>query len=339
MAKVYLVTGGCGFLGRWIVEKLLERGEKEVKVFDLRQTFKDDRVEFILGDLTNLEQVKKALKGVTTVIHTASPVHGNNEAIYFKVNVTGTNNVLEACHENKVKQLIFTSSSSVVFNGKDIHNGNEDLPYCKPHMDSYNKTKELAERSVLAANGNKGLMTISLRPSGLFGPRDVQAWPPMIEAGKEGKSKFTIGNGRNLCDWTYIENAAYAHLLAADKLTPGSPIGGQAYFITNGEPTPFEEMTTYVWKNLGYPTPKYHLPFLIMLIVAYITEFILFVLSPLVKIHPTLTVFRVRMVVATRYFSIEKAKKELGYQPQVSLQEGKERTLKWFKEQQGKDKQ
>jgi sterol-4alpha-carboxylate 3-dehydrogenase (decarboxylating) len=139
--KSWLVIGGCGFLGRNIVDQLLARGEKKVAVFDLRQTFEDSRVEFFIGDLTKLEDVKKATDGKTVVIHTASPHPGAPNKVQFAVNVDGTNNVIEACVANKVRKLVYTSSASVIFNGQPLVNADESYPYCEVHMDVYNETK------------------------------------------------------------------------------------------------------------------------------------------------------------------------------------------------------
>jgi sterol-4alpha-carboxylate 3-dehydrogenase (decarboxylating) len=143
--KVYLIIGGGGFLGRYIVENLLSRGEKNVKIFDIRKSFEEDRVEFIIGDITKPEDLKKACKGVTTVIHTASPAVGvkgdYSYDLIYRVNVVGTKNVIEACIEMKVRQLIYTSSASVVFEGKDLRLANEETPYATQHLDPYSFTK------------------------------------------------------------------------------------------------------------------------------------------------------------------------------------------------------
>ncbi|KAL6055654.1 erg26, C-3 sterol dehydrogenase [Balamuthia mandrillaris] len=239
--KRVLVVGGCGFLGRYIVEELLSRGE-EVVVFDIRESWKDDRFTFVQGSICELATLEKAFQGVTTVIHTASPPHGCSKKLYFQVNVEGTHNVIAACLKNGVSQLIFTSSASVVFDGHDIKVGDESLPYCKKHLDPYSRTKELAERAVLDANGTQGkdgvpLLTVALRPSGIFGPGDQQAWPGFIDAAKNGKSKYQLGDGKNIMDWTYVENIAYAHVLASEKLTASNKdVAGQVYIYTSCYP-------------------------------------------------------------------------------------------------------
>ena len=140
-SESYLVIGGGGFLGQRITEMLLSKGG-DVSVFDLRKTFSDDRLaNYYLGDVTKIETLVEACQGKTVVIHTASPIHGLPASVYFKVNVDGTKNVIEACKTTGVQKLVFTSSASVVYDGSDLVNGTESIPYCKVHMDAYNETK------------------------------------------------------------------------------------------------------------------------------------------------------------------------------------------------------
>ncbi|GAM28080.1 hypothetical protein SAMD00019534_112560 [Acytostelium subglobosum LB1] len=329
--KSYLVVGGGGFLGRYIVEALLARGETKVHVFDIRKSYEDTRVTFHVGDIRVLDDLLAACQGIDCVFHTASPTHGMGYDLYYSVNVTGTETLVEACRRANVRQLVYTSSSSVVFNGSDIVNGDETMPYVKTHLDPYNKTKELGERAVLAANSAQ-LLTCALRPAGIFGPRDVQGWPQYLKAAKEGKNKFMFGSGNNLCDWTYIDNVVHAHLLAADKMTEQSKIPGQAYFITNDEPIPFWDMPIFAYEAFGYERPKIKVPFLVIYAIAWLIDLIVLILSPVVKIHPTITVFRMVYSNSTRYFNIAKAKRDLQYKPIVSVEEGMERTKVWFKQ-------
>ena len=164
------MIGGGGFLGRSIVEMLLQRQES-VSVFDVKQSFDDSRLkEFVIGDVTRFSDLRQACEGKSVVIHTASPPHGLDEHIYFKVNVEGTQNVIQACRDAGVEKLVYTSSASVVFNGNQLLDGDEQTPYCSQHMDAYNETKSIAEKAVIEAN-SQSLLTIALRPSGIFGPK------------------------------------------------------------------------------------------------------------------------------------------------------------------------
>ncbi|KAJ3573214.1 hypothetical protein NP233_g2578 [Leucocoprinus birnbaumii] len=221
MAKTrdaYMVIGGSGFLGRHIVQQLLDRGDN-VCAFDIVQRYFD--VPFYSGDITNIDDVSNALRksGTTCIIHTASPPAGlKDQSLYFKVNVDGTKAVIDAAVACGVQKLVFTSSAGVVFNGSDIVNVDERLPYPAVPLDAYNDSKAKAEQVVLEANGRDGLLTVALRPAGIFGPGDRQVMTGMYKVYEENKTHFQIGDNTNLFDWTYVGNVAKAHLLAADKL-------------------------------------------------------------------------------------------------------------------------
>lgn len=219
----YLVIGGSGFLGRHIVNGLLARGDT-VSVFDLVQRYHD--VPFYSGDISEEEQVGAALKksGANCIIHTASPPHGlDDPALYWKVNVDGTKAVIAAAVANGVNKLVYTSSAGVVFNGESLIDVDERLPFPEKAMDAYNESKAKAEEMVLAANGKGGLLTVALRPAGLFGPGDRQVIAGLHSAYLRNQTHYEIGDNTNLFDWTYVGNVADSHILAADKLYIKSP--------------------------------------------------------------------------------------------------------------------
>ncbi|KIY46549.1 C-3 sterol dehydrogenase [Fistulina hepatica ATCC 64428] len=220
---IYFVIGGSGFVGRHIVEQLKERGDVVV-VFDMVQRHHD--VDFYSGDITDQVQVEDALRksGATCIIHTASPDHNcRNPALYFKVNVDGTNTVIAAAIAVGVRKLVFTSSAGVVFNGRDLIDVDERTPFPEVPMDAYNDSKSRAEAAVLAANGKNGLLTCALRPASIFGPGDRQAMLGFFDVYQRGLTGFQIGDNTNLFDWTYVGNVARAHLLAADRLSDSPP--------------------------------------------------------------------------------------------------------------------
>nr|XP_045240213.1 sterol-4-alpha-carboxylate 3-dehydrogenase, decarboxylating isoform X3 [Macaca fascicularis] len=193
-AKKCTVIGGSGFLGQHMVEQLLARGYA-VNVFDIQQGFDNPQVQFFLGDLCSRQDLYPALKGVNTVFHCASPpASSNNKELFYRVNYFGTKNVIETCKEAGVQKLILTSSASVIFEGVDIKNGTEDLPYAMKPIDYYTETKILQEKAVLGANDpEKNFLTTAIRPHGIFGPRDPQLVPTLIETARNGKMKFVIG--------------------------------------------------------------------------------------------------------------------------------------------------
>ncbi|XP_047391935.1 sterol-4-alpha-carboxylate 3-dehydrogenase, decarboxylating isoform X2 [Sciurus carolinensis] len=227
-AKKCTVIGGSGFLGQHMVEQLLAKGYN-VNVFDIQQGFDNPRVQFFLGDLCSQQDLYPALKGVSTVFHCASPPpSSNNKELFYRVNFIGTKNVIETCKKAGVQKLILTSSASVIFEGSDIKNGTEDLPYAMKPIDYYTETKILQERAVLDANDpERNFLTTAIRPHGIFGPRDPQLVPILIEAAKKGKMKFMIGNGKNLVDFTFVENVVHGHILAAEHLSRDAALGGK----------------------------------------------------------------------------------------------------------------
>lgn len=333
------MIGGGGFLGRHIVDQLLERGETSVSVFDLRQTFVDERVTFHVGDITKYEEVERVVRGASVVVHTAAPLPGAPRKLHVAVNVDGVKNVIDACVKSRnvegeggVNKLIYTSSASVIYNGQSLVNADETVPYCKVHMDSYNETKAMAEDMVLKANGRGGLLTAAIRPSGIFGPRDPVGTESIVNAAFKGRSGVQIGNNTTLFDMTFVENAAYSHILASDKLVADNGTSGQAYLITNDNPVLFWDITKRIWLGLGYnKTLSFVMPTFIALALAHLVGFFVWLLSPIKKINPTFTVFRIKIFSSNRYFNITKAKTLLGYKPIVSMEEAIDKVTAFYK--------
>ena len=343
--KSVLIIGGTGFLGLHLIEQFYRHcPDVSINVFDIRPlpekiskyfTFDPSKITFFQGDLTSESDVADAItkSKCDVIVHTASPMHGLPQEIYEKVNVRGTNNLIDVAKKLHVKALVYTSSAGVIFNGQDVINGDETWPYPEVHMDGYNETKAAAETAVMNANDNNGLRTVCLRPGGIFGPGDRQLVPGLRASAKLGQLKFQLGDNNNLFDWSYAGNVADAHVLAAQKvLDPETrdPISGETFFVTNDSPTYFWTLARTVWKSDGYIDNYYiKLPRPVALGVSYISEF---VAKNLLKKEPGLTPFRVKIVCAIRYHNITKAKKLLGYKPAVDLETGIRYTLDWMNE-------
>ncbi|KAJ6663270.1 hypothetical protein lerEdw1_010406 [Lerista edwardsae] len=329
--KKCTVIGGSGFLGQHMVEHLLEKGYV-VTVFDIRKGFENSQVRFVLGDLCKKEDLLPALQGTTVVFHCASPApSSNNRELFYKVNYLGTKVVIEACREAGVQKLVLTSSASVVFEGTDIKDGTEDLPYAKKPIDYYTETKILQEKAVLSANDpERNFFTIAIRPHGIFGPRDPQLVPILIQAAKNGKMKFMIGDGKNLVDFTFVENVVHGHLLAAEQLQRDSPLCGKAFHITNDEPIPFWEFLSRILIGLNYEAPKYRIPYWLAYYLALLLSLVVWLLRPVVTINPTFTPMRVALAGTFHYYSCERAKKHMGYRPLVGLAEAVAKTVESY---------
>ncbi|KAM6976441.1 sterol-4-alpha-carboxylate 3-dehydrogenase, decarboxylating [Aplochiton taeniatus] len=330
-SKRCAVIGGSGFLGRHLVEKLLEKGYA-VSVFDIRQSYELPGVTFHQGDLCDKQALLSALKDASLVFHCASPAPASDDrALFQRVNIQGTSTVLEACKEAGVQKVVLTSSASVVFEGTDIKNGEEDLPYALKPIDYYTETKIEQEKLVLqACDKENGLLTVAIRPHGIFGPRDPQLVPILVDTARRGKMKFIIGDGSNLVDFTFVENVVHGHVLAAERLKPDSPLCGKAYHITNDEPVKFWDFMSEVLVGLGYPAPRYHLPYMLVYGLALLLWLLALLLRPLVAFKPTFTPMRVALAGTHHYYSCARAKQDMGYKPVVSLKEGIARTVQSY---------
>jgi len=330
-------------LGARIVSHLKEQG-KEVAVLDVRLVKELEKVEYVQGDITVQADIDAAIEKTKpeVVIHTASPVHGQSKAIYEKVNVEGTKNVIAACVESPlVKALVYTSSASVTFDGSDLYNASEKAMYADPAFDDYQETKKVAEEAVLKANGSD-LATCVLRPSGIFGEGDQQMVPTVLKLGDTGKSKWQIGKNENLVDFTYVGNVADAHILAAERLLSQiekppvedeTRIAGEVFNITNGEPVYFWNMMRRIWALDGhYPTSTWYLPSLLAWVFGLLFEIVTY----FTRTEPTFTRFRVQLACANRYYDIRKAVNTLGYRPSVTLDEGLKRTVAWARSEMAK---
>lgn len=323
-----LVTGGGGFLGGIIVKMLRERGD-EVKSFSrsAHPFLSKLGVEQVRGDLGNRELLARAAENCDIVFHVAAKagIWGSYEQFY-SANVTGTLNVLDACQKNGINKLVYTGSPSVVFDGQDVEGGDESLPY-PPHYEAhYPKTKAMAEQIVLQAN-SPSLATVSLRPHLIWGPGDNHLVPRIVAKGRAGKLR-RIGSRPCLVDTVYVDNAALAHMLAADRLSPGSAIAGKAYFISNGEPLPLWEMVNRILAAAGMPPENRS----ISPHAAYAAGIACEVIWKMLRLsgEPPMTRFVAKELATAHWFNIDAARRDLGYQPQISMQEGLQRLSQWL---------
>jgi nucleoside-diphosphate-sugar epimerase len=323
-----LVTGGGGFLGGAIVRMLRERGD-EVVSFS-RGDYPELSalgVTQLRGDIVDGEALTAAAKGCDIVFHVAAKagIWGRYEE-YHAANVSGTESVLAACRARGIRRLVATGSPSVVFDGGDIEGGNESLPYPEHYAAHYPLTKMLAERLVLAAN-TPDLATVSLRPHLIWGPGDNHLLPRIIAKARKGRLK-RIGMRPCLVDTVYIDNAARAHLLAADRLAQGSAIAGKAYFISNGEPLPLWEMVNRMLAAADIAPVTASVSPRAARVAAAICETVwtLFRLAG----EPPLTRFVASELSTAHWFDITAARRDLGYDPEVSISEGLHRLRKWL---------
>jgi len=323
-----LITGGGGFLGRFVARRLKKAGYDVTVLGRNKYPFLEkEGFETIQADIFDREKLLKVFKGFDEIHHVASLAGINvNIKPFYKINVIGTQNVIDACLSNGIKKLIYTSSPSVVYENDNLNMANEELDYPDNFLSCYAETKALAEKKVLEAN-SRDFLTVSLRPHLIWGPEDTNLIPRLIERASKGRL-FIVGSGLNEVDVTYVENVAFAHLLASQKLIPGSSICGQAYFITNDEPLKLWEFVNKILKGVSLNPVSRKIPFLKMYWLGYVLEK-LYVLLKIDK-EPMMTRFLASQLAYTHTYSIEKAKKDLGYKPEISVDEGLKRLISYL---------
>jgi nucleoside-diphosphate-sugar epimerase len=318
-----LVTGPGGFLGGAIARRLLDRGD-HVKGL-ARGSYPEleaKGIELLRGDLSNAADVSLAAQDCDVVFHVAAKAGiWGPEAEYRKTNVDGTQNIINACLEHKIPRLVYTSTPSVVFNGRDMEAADESTPYSDHFLTAYPRTKAEAERLVLLANGAT-LATVALRPHLIWGPGDNHLVPRIIARGRAGMLR-KIGSGTNLVDAVYIDDAADAHILAADLLAPNSPIAGKAYFITGGEPIALWDLVNGILAAADVPPVTRSIPEPIAYVIGSILELIHTITGN--PNEPRMTRFLARELATAHWFNIDAARRDLGFQPKVSITEGLKR--------------
>jgi len=327
---IALVTGGGGFLGRYIVELLLARGAVvRVIARGAYPELEARGVQMFRGDLSETDQLPAACAGAEVVFHVAAlaGIWGKWEW-YHRSNVIGTERVIQACQTAGVPRLVFCSSPSVTFNGTDQKGVDESVPYPQTWLSHYPRSKALAEQAVLAANGVEGLKTCALRPHLIWGPRDTHLIPRLIDRAKSGKLRI-VGDGKNLVDMVYVENAAQAHLLAADALLGEAPAAGKAYFISQGGPVRCWDWINEILKLAEVPPVRRKISASLATTAGGALEWVYRTRGKFEE-EPRMTRFLARQLSTDHYFDISAARQDLGYRPEVSSEEGMRRLGEWL---------
>ena len=344
-----LVTGSSGMCGARLVEMLLERGTSHVIAFDITppspalhkrfQTAQEATNGKITvfsgsdGDLTNDTAVDRAFAAADKIdvcYHIAALVGPFHEhSMYRKVNFEGTVRVIEKCKKYKVPKLVYSSSPSTRFTGKDVTGQREDeLPMPKKWLQAYAETKAYGEIEVHKACSPE-LLTISVAPHQVYGPHDGLFLPSLLEVAGNNRLRI-FGKGTNKISVCYADNYAHGLMCGADALYPDSPALAKFYIVTDGEPQLFWEFLNTAVVEMGFTDlySKYHLPVWLLMAAAYMANVLGWLLRKKFKLNP----FSLRMLIIHRYFSIENAKRDLKYEPVVPFEEAWPLTKAWFKE-------
>jgi 2-alkyl-3-oxoalkanoate reductase len=319
-----LVTGGAGFLGLYVTEQLAARGDT-VRVMSRRPhpRFNELGVDWQAGDIRDRESVVRACRGIDTVFHLAAvPGIWGPWKLYYETNTLGTRHIIDACRKHKVARLVYTSSPSVIYDGADHLDINEGYPYPTRYLCHYPHTKALAEQEVLAANGRDGLTTVSLRPHLIWGPRDNHLIPRLIARARSGRLR-RVGSGGNVISMSYVENAAAAHLQAADALRTDSSVAGNAYFINEPEPVNLWNWIDELLSLAGLPPVRKSIPSGAAYALGAMLEAIYGALR--ISAEPPMTRFLAQQLSGSHSYQIARAQRDFGYQPLVSVAEGMRR--------------
>jgi len=316
-----LVTGGGGFLGRHLAVRLKATGADVAVLGRNRYPGLPEGLRQIQADIRDREALVSAFAGCDAVFHAAAvPGIWGPASMFRGINVLGTDNVIHACRENRVKSLVFTSSPSVVFGGGDMENADESAPYPARYLSEYARTKALAEQRVMAASGVDGLSTVAIRPHLIWGAGDAHLVPRILDRARKGRL-VQVGEGGNKVDLIHVENAAHAHVLAWQALLePNSPLAGRCYFVSDGQPVRLWGWIGELLARLGLPPVRRTLS----LSAAYALGGALEGVYRLLGIgqEPPMTRFLAQQLATSHYFDISRAENDFGYRPVIAPEEG-----------------
>ena len=314
-----LVTGATGFIGSHLVDALLARGD-EVRILVRRpsniEKFKRKNIEIVFGDIRDVASLKKATEDIDVVYHLAALLGGPNitSEELREVNVQGTENVLKASVTNKVKRFLYLSAGAVMGNVTQMA---DETVECNPST-PYAQSKYDAEQ--LALKYMNDLSVTIVRSTMVYGPGEIHSKRKMIQMIEKGLFRI-IGNGKNQVSWVYVDNLVQGIILASKK----ERAIGAIYIISDERPYTMNELVEAIAKELGMKTPG-HVPTWIAVIAAVTLEG----LSKIFKFSPPLFRDRVISLTANHSLDCSKACRDLGYKPNIALEEGIKRTVKYY---------
>jgi nucleoside-diphosphate-sugar epimerase len=331
-----LVTGGGGFIGLALVRELCRQG-REVRVFGRNRYSAAEELGAVCvqGDLRDAAAISQAAAGCESIFHVAAKAGiWGDLAEYHGINVLGTRNVLTACAAQQVPVLVYTSTPSVVFDGCDLAGADESLPYSAKPLCHYAATKIIAEQEVLQASHDQ-IRTAAIRPHLVWGPGDSNLIPRLLARGRE-RSLRIVGSGANRVDISYIDNVVHAHLLAEKNLRTSGTAAGKAFFIGQQKPVRLWPWIDDLFNRMDVPPVTKKISLSKAKMVGWLLENIHIVLR--IEHEPKMTRFLAEQLAMSHWFSRKQAKKLLGYQEQVSTEEGLNRLVRWLRQEEAGNK-
>lgn len=322
-----LITGGGGFLGTAIIKQLLKNPENKITNFarGVYPELEAMGVKTIRGDIRHKVDVDKVMSyGFDVIFHVAAKagVWGTYKE-FSDINYLGTKNMVESAKTFGVPRFVYTSTPSVVFGDDDLLGVDENTPFPKKYLTAYAETKAMAEKLVLEANDSKDFMSCAIRPHLIWGPGDPHLFPRVIQRGRLGKLKV-VGEGENLVDIVYVDNAAMAHIMASEKLTPHSRVCGQAYFIGQERPVKLWDFINQVLAKSGIDPVMESISVKAAYRIGWAMEK-MWSLAGIQKPEPPMTRFVALNLGKSHYFSHAKAQRDFGYSPSITIEEGLKR--------------
>src|SRR6266699_4099774 len=318
-----LITGATGLLGGHLLQELQQRG-KQIRALVLpvenAEKLMAQGVEVVRGDVTDASTLAPAVKDREIVIHLSGMMGvDRRRADYRLVNVTGSENLYRAAQAAGVRRFVHTSSHTVYGLGYGRFLNEKDA--LRPDPDPYSITKAEGDRLIRRLMLNSAVETVILRPGTFFGPGDRLHFGRMAQMMKDGKG-IIIGRGDNALPFCYVTDVAQGFLLAAyHEKAPGN-----VYNISNDRPLTQQEIFNAIADDVVGKRPTRHLPYLPLYYGGIVAE----KTALITHTRPLVTRLGVMMFGTDNRHSIEKARSELGYEPQVDIREGIKLAAAWF---------
>ena len=329
-----LVTGAAGFLGGHLVDMLLERGD-EVRamvrpVEDSSRLQRLAGVEVVNGDLTEPDSLKRAVQGVQRVYNVAAKTGPwGLEEVYRAINVRGLADLIHASMDAGVQRIVHTSSITVY--GHHLHGiVTEDAPF-HAEDNPYSRTKIAGEKLIANLVKDRGAPVVIVRPAWIYGPRDTASFGRFVALVESGKG-FLIGSGKNIVPVVYVRDVAQGLIQAGDA---GNEVIGRAYTIADDRRVTQEEYLNAIADALHVPHLSRHVPYIALYAVGRTAELLWQVMGRRKAAPPPVTTYGVTLLGGDQQFSIEKARRELGYKPEFDMLHGVSEGVRWYLEAKG----
>ena len=327
-----LVTGAAGFLGGHLVDMLLERGD-EVRAM-VRPVENATRlkslagIEVVHGDLTDAHSLRSAVKDMQRVYNVAARTGPwGLEKDYNAVNVWGVADLISAAMDAGVQRIVHTSSITVY--GHHLHGiVTEDHPF-SAEDNPYSRTKIASEKLITDMVKERGAPVVIVRPAWIYGPRDNASFGRFVSLVDNGKG-FIIGSGTNVVPVVYVRDVAQGLIKAGDA---GDSVVGRAYTLADDRRVTQSEYLNMIADFLEVPHIARHYPYSALFSAGRVAELLWQALGRRKSSPPPVTTYGITLLGGNQEFSIDRARRELGYEPQYDYIRGLSEGVKWYLDQ------